>query len=290
MYVFASKLPRRFFANFLIRSADGAEVDQNPISETMADLKSNSSMETSEAINADPLADPPVFLAQNVQEVIVGDNNPNKSFDVAEFVRDDDAILNSSIVACIETLDRELETDQFLHFEGQNVKEVIAGDNNPNKSFDIAEFVRDDAILNFSIEDDQDREIKVEPSDRELEIDPDFNIPSKPKRKYHKSGKYVGKRSTTKMTSIAATALIAGKINRPVKKTLGKIEFRDARNAAVSKIRSLVPGMSPKIEGAAAVEIAVKYIESIQIKLDAKKEVEFHRYTLGRMMEPTNSK
>ena len=232
MYVFASKLPRRFFANFLIRSADGAEVDQNPISESMADLKSSSLMETSEAINADPLADPPVFLAQNVQEVIVGDNNPNKSFD-------------------------------------------------------IAEFVRDDAILNFSIEDDQNSEIKVEPSDRELEIDPDFNIPPKPKRKYHKSGKSVGKRSTIKMTSIAATALIAAKINRPVKKTLAKIEFRDARNAAVSKIRSVVPGMSPKIEGAAAVEIAVKYIESIQIKLDSKKEVEFFRYTLGRMMEPT---
>ena len=301
-------LPQNYRHDFFFkfpnpRSADGAEADQNQISETMADLKSNDLMETSEVTFTN--TDPPIFMAVNVQdqEVIVGDNNPNKSCDVVEFVRDDAegkktldyAILNSSIAAPDQ---RELETDQIIYFEAQDVEEVIVGDNNPNKSFDIAEFVRNDAIFHaigssigaddqkpkvkveprgnrflFSIADDQNEpEIKIEPSDRKLEIDPDFNIsPKPPKRKYLKSGTYVKKSSSTsKMTAKAA-----------------KIEIRDERNAAVSKIKSAIPGMSPKIENAAAVEIAVKYIESIQIKLDSKKEVEFYRYDRHRrLMEP----
>ena len=83
----------------------------------------------------------------------------------------------------------------------------------------------------------------------------DSNVsPKPPKRKYNRSGKF-GKET-------ANTA---------------RIESRDERKTAISKIKSAIPGMSEGIENSGAVEIAAKYIEFIQIKLDSKKEVEFCR-------------
>ena len=83
----------------------------------------------------------------------------------------------------------------------------------------------------------------------------DSNVsPKPPKRKYNRSGKF------GKETANAA-----------------KIESRDERKTAISKIKSAIPGLSEGIENSGAVEIAAKYIEFIQIKLDSKKEVEFCR-------------
>ena len=90
---------------------------------------------------------------------------------------------------------------------------------------------------------------------KEAAVMSDSNVsPKPPKRKYNRSGKF------GKETANAA-----------------KIESRDERKTAISKIKSAIPGMSEGIENSGAVEIAAKYIEFIQIKLDSKKEVEFCR-------------
>ena len=110
----------------------------------------------------------------------------------------------------------------------------------------------------------------------------DSNVsPKPPKRKYNRSGKF------SKETGVMSDSNVSPKppkrkYNRSGKfgketANAAKIESRDERKTAISKIKSAIPGMSEGIENSGAVEIAAKYIEFIQIKLDSKKEVEFCR-------------
>ena len=110
----------------------------------------------------------------------------------------------------------------------------------------------------------------------------DSNVsPKPPKRKYKRSGKF-SKEAAVMSDSNVSPKPPKRKYNRSGKfgketANAAKIESRDERKTAISKIKSAIPGMSEGIENSGAVEIAAKYIEFIQIKLDSKKEVEFCR-------------
>ena len=110
----------------------------------------------------------------------------------------------------------------------------------------------------------------------------DSNVsPKPPKRKYKRSGKF-SKEAAVMSDSNVSPKPPKRKYNRSGKfgketANAAKIECRDERKTAISKIKSAIPGMSEGIENSGAVEIAAKYIEFIQIKLDSKKEVEFCR-------------
>ena len=110
----------------------------------------------------------------------------------------------------------------------------------------------------------------------------DSNVsPKPPKRKYKRSGKF-SKEAAVMSDSNVSPKPPKRKYNRSGKfgketANTARIESRDERKTAISKIKSAIPGMSEGIENSGAVEIAAKYIEFIQIKLDSKKEVEFCR-------------
>ena len=129
------------------------------------------------------------------------------------------------------------------------------------ESMDYLENIRDGSTLlgmsdsNVSPKPPKRKYKRSEKFSKEAAVMSDSNVsPKPPKRKYNRSGKF------GKETANAA-----------------KIESRDERKTAISKIKSAIPGMSEGIENSGAVEIAAKYIEFIQIKLDSKKEVEFCR-------------
>ena len=67
-------------------------------------------------------------------------------------------------------------------------------------------------------------------------------------------------------------------LNNTKKRRRGSNPDLVLRNSFLSKIKSSIPGMSPKIENAAAVEIAVQYIESMQKNLGSDKAKEFERF------------
>ena len=110
----------------------------------------------------------------------------------------------------------------------------------------------------------------------------DSNVsPKPPKRKYNRSGKFSKETTVTSDSNVSPKPPKrkynrSGKFGKETANT-ARIESRDERKTAISKIKSAIPGMSEGIENSGAVEIAAKYIEFIQIKLDSKKEVEFCR-------------
>ena len=72
-------------------------------------------------------------------------------------------------------------------------------------------------------------------------------------------------------------------LKNPKKRRKGSNPDLVLRNSFLSKIKSSIPGMSPKIENAAAVEIAVEYIESMQKNLGSDKAKEFERFLSEKM-------
>ena len=72
-------------------------------------------------------------------------------------------------------------------------------------------------------------------------------------------------------------------LKNPKKRRKGSNPDLVVRNSFLSKIKSSIPGMSPKIENAAAVEISVQYIESMQKNLGSDKAKEFERFLSEKM-------